>query len=254
MLTNAIIKQIKSLHSKSERKTTGLFISEGDKICKEIISSNLNIKGIYALQQWIDENKKPLEHFSNVNIISEKDLSRISGQKTPNKVLIVAEIPKPSIQDLIISNNITIVLENIQDAGNLGTIIRTADWFGIKNIVCSPDTVELFNPKVVQSSMGSILRTKVIYTPLEEFFNTISKEIKVYGAFLKGESIKDINFPSECILVFGNESNGISEKLLKFITNKTTIPSFLANDYDSGAESLNVAIAVATYLSRIKLS
>ncbi len=254
MLTAAAIKEIKSLQNKNTRKETGLFVAEGDKICREILNSEINIKGVYALSEWIEIHKNELKGITNKFVISEKELSRISGLKTPNKALIVGKLPEKTINDIDLSNTITLALENIQDPGNLGTIIRTADWFGIKNIICSKDTVELSNPKVIQSSMGSILRTYVVYTNLESFLSSLDQSITTYGAFLNGENIKNITFNKGCIIFFGNESKGISENLSKLIKIKTTIPSYNNCESDPGAESLNVAIAVASYLSKIKLT
>jgi RNA methyltransferase, TrmH family len=253
MLTNAEIKRIKLLHEKSTRRESGLFIAEGDKICKELLESKTCIKGIYALQDWVLKNEKELKNINNVITISEKELSRISGLKTPNQVLVIAESASHKLLDIDLHGNITIVLDTIQDAGNLGTIIRTADWFGVENIICSNETVELYNPKVIQSSMGSILRTKVIYTHLKDFFKTLPSNIPVYGTFLEGISIAEINFPKECILVFGNESKGISQDVAQFVKTKTTIPSFTSKRNNTTAESLNASVAAAIYLAKAKM-
>ncbi len=254
MLTNAQIKFIKSLHTKRSRQENGLFIAEGDKICRELLNSNFVIKNLFALQQWIKNNEDLLSNYTSVVGITQKELSRISLQKTPNQVLAVVEIPKTDISSIELNNKITIVLETIQDAGNLGTIIRTADWFGINNIVCSTDCVELYNPKVVQSSMGSITRTNVVYTKLEDFFKIVPGNIPVIGAFMDGAAINTVDKHQECILVFGNESNGISNNIKKHISIKTTIPSFNARKDTYTAESLNVAVAAAVYMSWLRIS
>ena len=249
MLTGANIKFIKSLHSKKGRKDTGLFVAEGDKIAKELLQSSYKIRNVYALSEWIKLNEKFIETPSHITGVSPKELARISGLKTPNQVLVVAEIPEKELSDLKVSENITLVLDTIQDAGNLGTIIRTADWFGVTNIVCSLDTVELYNPKVVQASMGSITRMNLVYQNLPGFFKTLSKQVEVYGAFLDGENINELKPPKELILVLGNESKGISDNVLPYITKKTTIPSFSNSGSNQKAESLNASIAAAIYLS-----
>ena len=253
MLTNANIKLIKSLHTKKGRNETGLFITEGDKICRELLQSNYKIKHVYALSEWTKLNNELIKSPSVIVEITKKELSRISGLKTPNQALIVAEIPKPKLSDIKISGNTCLVLETIQDAGNLGTIIRTADWFGVNNIICSPDTVELYNPKVVQASMGSITRMNVVYQDLSDFFKTLSSHTPVYGAFLDGENIYDLKPPKELVILLGNESKGISDNLSQFITKKTTIPSFSSLKNGQKAESLNASVAAAIYLSWCKV-
>ncbi|MFO8068028.1 MAG: RNA methyltransferase [Bacteroidales bacterium] len=254
MLTSATIKSIKALHRKINRKEQSLFIAEGDKICRELLQSNYGIKGIYALKHWIENNETLLSGKDCVYEITEKELSRISALKTPNNALIVARSQTINPKDIDLKANITIVLDNIQDAGNLGTIIRTADWFGVRNIVCSDDTVELYNPKVIQSTMGSFLRLNVIHTELSDFFNTVAAKfsIPVYGASLDGEKLSETKPPKECLLVIGNESKGISKELQKYITSKITIPAFI-NNPGYQPESLNAAIATSIIISWFKM-
>ncbi len=254
MLTNATIKEIKALHKKNFRQEKGLFIAEGDKICREMLQSKYSIVGIYALESWLKENENLLSNHKNTSI-TEKELSRISTLKTPNKVLIVAEKTFTQTSDIALKGNITLVLDNIQDAGNLGTIIRTADWFGVNNIICSPDTVELHNPKVIQSTMGSFMRINVIHAELGKYFKEIISptNISVYGAMLNGEKLPEVTPPKECVIIIGNESKGISKELIPHITNKITIPAYFSNYNETKAESLNAAVATSILLSWFRM-
>ena len=178
MLSRSEVKYIQSLCQKKQRQLEGLFIAEGPKIAEELLQSDFSIKKIYALPEWIAAN--PTNDNSIVEI-DEIDLSRISSLQTPHQVLVVAA-QKNNFEKPILKNKLSIVLDGIQDPGNMGTIIRIADWFGIENIICSEDTVELYNPKVIQSTMGSFVRTKVYYTDLNEFLTTV--DVPVFGAVL----------------------------------------------------------------------
>ncbi|MDE3144999.1 MAG: RNA methyltransferase, partial [Bacteroidota bacterium] len=169
MLSRNEVKYIQSLCHKKQRQLEGLFIAEGPKIAEELLQSDFSIKKIYALPQWIEKNDLNAVDFTAVDDI---DLSRISQLQTPNHVLIVAA-QKNDFSKPVLKNKLSIMLDGIQDPGNMGTIIRIADWFGIEQIICSEDTVELYNPKVIQSTMGSFVRTKVYYTDLDEFLKTI---------------------------------------------------------------------------------
>jgi TrmH family RNA methyltransferase len=203
-------------------------------------TSKVNVKAIYTT----DISK--VYSFKNTIEISLKDLERISSQKNPNIALAVCEIPTAIFNANKLKNKLTLVLDDIRDPGNLGTIIRIADWFGIQNIICSEQTVDVFNPKVVQSTMGSISRVNVFYNDLSEFFNNIN-EIPVYGAFMDGQSIYTIKKNTEAIIVIGNESQGISTNIEKFVTNKITVPAV------GQAESLNAAVATGIICSHFRV-
>ena len=198
---------------------------------EELLSSGFEIQTIYAQSNWIENHS-----FDNIIEISEKELASISSLKNPNEVLAV--VSKKKVENIDLSG-LTIALDNIQDPGNLGTIIRTADWFGIKNIVCSSDSVDVYNPKVLQATMGSFFRVNLVYVDLVEFFNQNSK-LTVYGALLNGDNVYNQQLlKSNAVLLMGNESKGVSDNLLPFITSKISIPKL------GKAESLNVSIATA---------
>jgi TrmH family RNA methyltransferase len=231
MLTKNEIKYIQSLYHKKQRDEDQLFIAEGPKLAKEILTSSYFIKQVYATAAWINKNKStPVP----VIEVSDVELSRISNLQTPNEVVVVARQMVPEYE-LVLPGKFTLVLDGIQDPGNMGTIIRIADWFGIQQIVCSSDSVEIYNPKVVQSTMGSILRVKCWYKDLAEWTSEI--DLPVYGALLDGLDVFTIGRVSEGLLVIGNESKGIREPLLSRITHRITIPN------NGGAESLNAAVA-----------
>lgn len=230
MLTKANINIIRSLNRKSKREEHGLFVVEGVKNVNELINSDIKIDTIFALEGT--------EINSDFTCISAKELERISFLKHPNQVLALAKIPNSVEINL---NKTMLILDDIKDPGNLGTIIRTADWFGIDQIVCSHESVDLYNPKVVMSTMGSILRVKVNYQDLEAFVPKLN--IPIYGALLDGESIYNTNFEKESALFLGSESHGISKKLIPLVTHKTTIPG------SGNAESLNLAIATGIFCS-----
>lgn len=235
MLSRNWVKYIQSLHHKKNGKEAKDFIVEGVKMVNELLQSNYTIKNIFAVSDWIEYNSS----VKNIIEISEDDLKKISALKMPNKVLAIAEKKMINvIPDL--KNQITIVLDGIQDPGNLGTIIRTADWFGIKNIITSNDTVDVYNTKVLQSTMGSFLRVNIFYIDLNEFFQQNS--IPVFGAVLDGSNINSIQKINEALLLIGNESKGIRENIQPFIQHKITIPKI------GETESLNAAVATAIIL------
>ena len=229
-------KYVNSLKQKKFRTEHNSFIIEGVKMVEELIQTDYKVEAIFATMSWMEENPS-----IDCVEVSEKELSQISALKTPNQVLAVVKQRETSLND--ISNQLTIALDKIQDPGNLGTIIRTADWFGITNVVCSEDTVDIYNPKVMQATMGSFFRVHFIYTDLKEFF-TKNVGFTIYGALLEGENVYEVELKSkEAVLLMGNESQGISDELIPFITDKISIPKA------GGAESLNVSIATAILCS-----
>ncbi len=239
MISTNKIKQIKLLHQKKYRQQNKQFVVEGYKIVSDVVNSEYNIDEIYvtsAFKETID--------FDTI-LISAKEMQRISGLKTPNNILAVVNIPEPK-QKFDSSNKLILCLDSIQDPGNFGTIIRTANWFGINTIVCSPDTVELYNQKVLQSTMGAFVETQIFYTNLEEFLSNYKGNI--YGTFLEGENIYKQNLRQEACIIMGNEGKGINEKISKYVTHKLYIPS--AGKVK--AESLNVSTATAVILSEFR--
>jgi len=238
------IKHINSLKQNKFRKIHKEFIAEGEKTVADILSSNFEISSIFALEEWLEKNQDNCKEIE-VEQISEKELNRISSQKTPNKVLAVVKIPENKIDFQTIFSDLILMLDNINDPGNLGTIIRIADWFGIKNIICSENTVDLYNPKVVQATTGSIARVKVCYTELKEFIQKTPENITVYATLLEGENISKSKLKKTGIIIIGSESHGISKELFPFIKKKIKIPEYLTKTDTQKAESLNASIATA---------
>jgi RNA methyltransferase, TrmH family len=253
MLSKNQIKFVNSLKQKKFIQEHGLFIAEGTKVVEELIKSSVTVKDIYGTSEFF--RKTPIDKSINRFEIKESELERISAFATPNEVLAVCEIPAHQLDISSLNNKLTLVLDDIKDPGNLGTIIRIVDWFGIETIICSTETVYAFSPKVVQATMGSIARIKLHYVDLLEFFKVQNLAFKVqsFGAVLEGENIYTKQLPSSGFIVIGNESKGISENVLPFITDKITIPSFSHFKTNGGeAESLNAAIATSIICSEFR--
>lgn len=253
MLSKNQIKFVNSLKQKKFILEHNLFIAEGTKIVSELLNSAVVVKQIYATSDFFRNTiiDKHIERFE----IKATELDRISALSAPNEVLAVCEIPVHTLEINLLKDKLTLILDDIKDPGNLGTIIRIADWFGIESIICSDETAYAFNPKVVQATMGSIARIKLYYTHLPEFFKEqgLIGKAPVFGALLEGESIYTKQLASNGFIVIGNESKGISENVLSFITDKINIPSF--SHYKSGvgeAESLNAAIATSIICSEFR--
>jgi TrmH family RNA methyltransferase len=253
MLSKNQIKFITSLKQKKFREEHQLFIAEGIKMVSELINSDIEVKQVYATSDFLRNNKieNNIERFE----IKANELERLSALFTPNEVLAVCQIPAYELISENLKDKLTLVLDNIQDPGNLGTIIRIADWFGIENIICSITTADIYNPKVVQATMGSIARIKVHYTDLVILFQelTNNEQQSIYGALLEGENIYSKKLSENAFIIIGNESQGISEKLLPFITDKISIPSFSHFKSMKGeAESLNAAVATSIICSEFR--
>jgi RNA methyltransferase, TrmH family len=258
MLSKNQIKFVNSLKQKKFIQEHGLFIAEGTKLVEELMNSSITVKDIYGTSEFF--RKTPIDKSINRFEIKESELERISAFSTPNEVLAVCEIPVHQLEVSSLNDKLTLVLDEIKDPGNLGTIIRIADWFGIENIICSTETVYAFSPKVVQATMGSISRVKLHYTDLPEFFKVqstipipIGTKVQSFGALLEGENIYTRQLPPSGFIVIGNESKGISENVLPYITDKITIPSFSHFKTNEGeAESLNAAIATSIICSEFR--
>jgi TrmH family RNA methyltransferase len=257
MLAKNEIKFINSLKLKKNRDAEGLFVAEGVKIVNDLLHSGMKVKQIYSSRNF---QLSIFNYHIDVIRIKETELKRISSLNSPNEVLAVCEIPQYSLEPALLSKKLNLVLDTIQDPGNLGTIIRIADWFGIENIICSNETVEVYNPKVIQATMGSISRVKVHYTALPAFMEelkTQSPDVRIFGASLDGENLYTAKIVSKGFIVIGNESKGISAELMPYITDKILIPSFAANLPDlkapgSTVESLNAAIATSIICSEFR--
>lgn len=241
MITKAEIQSIKALADKRGRVEQGAFIAEGEKLVAELRASHLAVRRVYAT--------KPL--FADAEVIAERDMERISQLKTSNSTLAVVEIPRYNLADAKPDKNLVLALDRVQNPGNLGTIIRLADWFGITDIVCSADSADCFNPKVVQATMGAIIRVRVHYTDLQRWLSEQrSKSVKIYGTFLDGENIYKTEKGSCGVIVMGNEGQGISPECEQSVTHRLYIPPYPADN--PGSESLNVAIATAITCSEFR--
>ena len=237
MFSKSQIKLIKSLSQKKFRSREGLFLIEGKKGIFELLQSNLVLHALFTTKDVFDAPK------ALTNIISEAELKKISNLSTPQTALAVFKIPEYSLPQ---AEALQVALDEIQDPGNLGTIIRMCDWFGVEHLLCSQGTVDCYNPKVVQASMGSIARVNVHYVDLPEYLLEVRKKLPVYGAFLEGKNIYKEDLSANGIIVMGNEANGISSEVEKFVTQKLKIPQF---GNIQNTESLNVATATAIFLS-----
>lgn len=215
----------------------GLFVAEGPKVIDELLKEGLILHWLFTTDE--SEVKSPNHHF-----VSGLELKKLSFLKAPNTSLAVFQIPK---SEPLLKNGLTVVLDAVRDPGNLGTIIRLCDWFGVEQLICSPDTADCYNPKVVQATMGSLARVKVHYLPLPDYLK--DSELPIYGGFMDGKNIYSESFPSEAIIVMGNEANGISEEIIPKITQKISIPRF---GKIQKAESLNVATATGILLSEFR--
>jgi TrmH family RNA methyltransferase len=244
MISKSQISFIKSLHQKKIRKEQGLFIVEGLKSIQEFINSDYVVDSVYYTENLMPKLGN-LSRNIKLHEISDAELSKITSLNSPQAIIALVRIPKQSnLNTKILNGSFLIALDGIQDPGNLGTIIRSADWFGINTIICSLDTAEAYNPKVVQASMGSLSRVNIIYTDLGKFLSLSS--LPVYGAQLKGKSIYETDFGQEGIILLGNEGNGISNELQSRISYPITIPRY------GNAESLNVAISASIFCSEIR--
>jgi len=242
MLSKNKIKLIRSLVLKKNRSDEGLFVAEGRKLVLDLIESHLRVREVFCIQEIaadlgkIDPDK--------ITALNKGELERISSLKSTPEIVGLFEIPKSCFSWDEIKKDLTIVLESIQDPGNLGTIVRLADWFGIKNIICSEDCADVYNPKTVQATMGAIARVTVHYLSLKDFISqAVILKIPVYGTYLDGENLFTSELTSNGIVVMGNEGRGISTDIEPFITKKLNIPSFPLNN--NGSESLNVAVAAS---------
>ncbi len=247
MLSKNQIRHLVALRSKKGREDHCQFIAEGHKLVTDLIESSFRITGIYADSSWIAGNLRTVQK-KNIPVTEtiSHEMKQISALSTPSPVLAVIEIPLP-VEDgpRLPEDDLTLILDDIRDPGNLGTILRVADWFGIENVVCSSTCVDLYNPKVVQATMGSIGRVNVLYTDLAKFFHKIEGKLPVYGTYLDGENLFDQqNLSGKGVILIGNESRGISSSLNQFVSRRLFIPSF--GRTDSGkAESLNASVATA---------
>ena len=235
MVSKSQIKLITSLAQKKYRQQNALFVVEGIKGIREFLDSSYVLHSLYALDGVFEDQ--------DTTEVSPAELKKISFLKTPQKALALFEIPKERLE---IKPGFQLVLDEVRAPGNLGTLIRLCDWYGIEHLICSEQTVDCFNPKVVQATMGSLTRVNLVYTDLEAYLS--KQRLPVYGAFMDGENVYRSQLPEEAILVLGNEANGVSAAVSEKIQQKISIPQFGS----STTESLNVAIAGAILVSEFK--
>lgn len=235
MISKNQIKFVRQLEQKKYRKKEGLFVAEGPKVVGDLLRAGFKAHTIFATSEWESQGQTFQE-------VSDEELRRVSFLQHPQRVLALFFIPKESVPSV---SSLSLALDDVQDPGNLGTIIRIADWFGIDTIYCSENTADAWSPKVVQATMGSIARVNIIYTDLQELI--CKAQVPVYGTLLDGQDIYTQELSKEGIIVMGNEGNGISAPIRKLINRKLLIPQF-----HEGPESLNVAIATAITCSEFR--
>jgi len=250
MISKNQIKYIRQLELKKYRKREGVFVAEGPKVVGDLLRRYQPV-AVYATEEWIKESGMG----RLVTVVTDDELRRISFLQHPQQVLALFPIPtisEPAAanpQPSVLNSQLSLALDGVQDPGNLGTIIRIADWFGIDTIYCSEDTADAYNPKVVQATMGSIAHVNIIYTNLPELFDNLPSSYPIYGTLLDGDDIYQQPLSREGIIVMGNEGNGISEAIRQKVNRRLLIPCFREGDT---AESLNVAIATAITCSEFK--
>ncbi|UPT69460.1 MAG: RNA methyltransferase [Flavobacterium sp. JAD_PAG50586_2] len=241
MVSKNQIKLITSLQLKKYRNEHQLFFAEGVKVIQELLESNFVLEQLFVTETLFEQ-----VGISQKTLITEPDMKRISALSSPSSCLAIFKIPKPV---KIETKGLIVALDDIRDPGNLGTIIRLCDWFGVRQLVCSTETVDIYNPKVIQATMGSIKRVNVNYVDLNAFISESTQA--VFGTFMDGKNVYNEKLPKEAVLVFGNEANGISSALEKLIKNRIAIPRF---GEIQQTESLNVATATAIFLSEFRRS
>lgn len=249
MLSKNKVKYINSLSAKKFRQQYHKFVAEGDKIVQEILqAASLKIELLVATESWLEANR-PLIRLSPAQIesVTEAELKKVSSLTTPHQALIVADYLPTSIEENVVRNDWSLYLDGIQDPGNMGTILRTADWFGIQHVFCSKTCVDVYNPKVLQASMGAFLRVKVVELSFLDWKKQFPA-LPVYGTLLHGNSLHNVHFEKSGILVLGNEGNGISTDILPYLDKKITIPKHP----QGGAESLNVGVATGILCAAIR--
>jgi TrmH family RNA methyltransferase len=218
-----------------------MFIVEGTRMMEELANSTWQIVEIIATTEWLAQNAELLPEYAPLHEAAAKDIARLTTFTTAPGVLAIVRMPAEAAPDADILEDYVVMLDGISDPGNLGTILRTADWFGFRNIICSMDTVELYNPKVVQATMGSLFRTNVFYVEVAEFLQQLSDDIPVVGAMLAGEFLSKMEFGDKGVFVIGSESHGIRPETERLLTQRLYIPPWQPD----GPESLNASIAAA---------
>lgn len=248
MLSKTKIKFINSLQIKKIRDKEKLFVIEGDKLVREFLAAQFPVKLLIAKNDFLNELSDNVSCVNTIEEASFEELKQISSLKTPHNALAVVHMPEPEFDLPSILNQFCVALDFIQDPGNLGTIIRAAGWFGIKNIICSPDCVDAYNPKVIQAGMGALLHVNIFYHDLKFLFGEAHKySVPVIGTVLEGKSVYSYKPGLKGVILLGNESKGISSELFPFIDEKISIPKF--SNAREGIDSLNVGMAASIVFS-----
>lgn len=251
MLSKNKIKLIQSLNRKKDRDESSLFLVEGNKMVEEALRSEFTIETVVCTPQFADLHPEMRLKAKEIIEADRDSIQKASLLQNPQEALAILVQPAIEIPELNLSAELCLALDFIQDPGNLGTILRIADWFGINTVICSENTVDAFNPKVVQASMGAIFRIKTLYTVLESFLSeATTNQVQVYGTFMDGNNIYTEPLSRNGIIVLGNEGNGISDQISKLVTQRIAIPTFSTNA--NKGESLNVAIAAAICCSEFR--
>jgi len=249
MISKNDIKFVHSLELKKKRREENAFVAEGPKLVGELIGT-FRLRAVYALQQWIEANEASLNGVT-VKDATQDELRKISFLETPQEVVAVFEQPDYDVDARkTIAENLCIALDGVQNPGNLGTIVRLADWFGISDVFCSADTADIFNPKTVQATMGGMARVRVHYTSLPELVDSLGNDVPVYGTLLDGGNIYTQDLQQRGLIVMGNEGKGLSEEMRKRVSHKLYIPNY--PEGSECAESLNVAIATAVVCAEFR--
>jgi TrmH family RNA methyltransferase len=243
MISKQNIELVRSLSQKKGREESGLFVAEGEKMVFDLLKTKLKLSVLY----YTDEAEGLLNNFpdrAKSVRLSAREMERISAFKTPSDLLALFEIPTYQEAEIPSFDGLCLVLDGIQDPGNLGTIVRTADWFGISDVYCSPECADIYNPKSVQSTMGALARVRVHYTELTELTRkALNQQVPVYGTFMEGEDLFRTSLDTPALIVMGSEGKGISSELVPLLTKKISIPAFPAGKKE--LESLNVAVSAA---------
>ncbi|HPF01435.1 MAG TPA: RNA methyltransferase [Bacteroidales bacterium] len=243
MPTATDIKIFRSLKDKSSREEHGFFVAETPKVVSDLIAGGLSVKVIYSLHDVLSDWQKQFPHLK-IEGVSNKELERLSFLKQPHEVCAAFNIPE---KKKFVQQAVTLILDNISDPGNMGTIMRTAHWFGIKNIICTKNSVDIYNPKVVQSTMGSLARVHVHYCSKEEIASMLEKNTTICGAFMDGENIFTTQINAPVAIIIGNEAHGV-QSLGSLVQRRISIPAHNADDH---AESLNASVAAAIIMSMV---
>ena len=244
-MTKAEIQLVRSLDDKRFREEAGLFVVEGEKLVGEVLGSGLSVRKMYTVDP---SSPFGLCRDDRIERVSGKEMERMSNLKTPTNCLALVEIPRREFDSASLRGRLTLALDGVQNPGNMGTIIRLADWFGVRDVLCSTDSADCWSPKVVQATMGAVTRVAVHYGDIGDMIERVGGQ--VYGTFLEGDNIYETPLSTEGVIVLGSEGRGISSEVERLVTRKLFIPPFPADSHTS--ESLNVAIAAAIVCSEFR--